>query len=188
MSTAGRGAQQSTVNQGQSNLGYGNNVENQAQNYATQAMNLSGGLSPLVSKQLANEQGQIGKAYQSAGQAQQRGLSQRGMGSAPSGLSASIANTGVNNLGQAQTGAIGNAFGTQQNLNATALNPALAAEGAQAGNIGDASGANQALASMPSLGQQIFSGLQGVANSAGNVMGGYGKLLQGENSGNSGNS
>lgn len=89
---------------------------------ANSEVNTSGGLSPLVSKQLANEQGQIGKAYSTAAQASQRGLAQRGMGVAPSGMDASIRNTAINNQGQAQTGAVGNAFGTQNQLNQGVLN------------------------------------------------------------------
>lgn len=89
---------------------------------ANSQVNTNGGLSPLVAKQLANEQGQIGKAYSTAAQASQRGLAQRGMGVAPSGLEASIRNTAINNAGTAQTGAVGNAFGTQNQLNQGALN------------------------------------------------------------------
>jgi hypothetical protein len=179
MSTAGRGQQEKTVNAGLNNINTGSGIQTQAGNLANSELNTSGGLSPLVSKQLANEQGMIGKAYQGASQAANRGLSQRGMGVAPSGLQASITNTGINNQGQAETGAVGNAFGTQNNLNQVALNPAIAAEQAQAGNIGASTGANKALNSMPSTGQQVFSGLQGLANTGTGMMMGGGSLLSG---------
>lgn len=95
---------------------------NQGNQIANSEINTNGGLSPLVAKQLANEQGQIGKAYSTASQAAQRGLSQRGMGVAPSGMNASITNSAINNAGQAQTGAVGNAFGTQNALNNGVMN------------------------------------------------------------------
>jgi hypothetical protein len=41
----------------------------------------------------------------------------RGMGAAPTGLTSSIDNTAINNAGTAQTGAVGKAFGTQNELN-----------------------------------------------------------------------
>jgi hypothetical protein len=93
----------------------------QGQNIVNSEVNTSGGLSPLVSKQLANQEGQIGKTYGSLNQAAQRGLAARGMGGAPTGASASLANTAANNTAQTQTGAIGNAFGTQNQLNQSAL-------------------------------------------------------------------
>jgi hypothetical protein len=166
MSTAGRSQQQNTVKQAGQDITTGQGLENQAQNVASQSINTSGGLSPLVSKQLANNEGQIGKAYQSAAQGAQRGLAQRGMSAAPSGLQASITNSAVNNAGQAKTGAIGNAFGTQNELNQTALNPAISALGATTGATNAATGANQALSSMPTIGGQIFSGMQGLASMA----------------------
>jgi len=163
MSTAGRSQQQNTVKQAGQDITTGQGLENQAQNVASQSINTSGGLSPLVSKQLANNEGQIGKAYQSAAQGAQRDLAQRGMSAAPSGLQASITNSAVNNAGQAKTGAIGNAFGTQNELNQTALNPAISALGATTGATNAATGANTALSQMPTIGGQIFSGLQGLA-------------------------
>jgi hypothetical protein len=86
------------------------------------------------------------------------------MSAAPSGLQASITNSAVNNAGQAKTGAIGNAFGTQNELNQTALNPAISALGATTGATNAATGANQALAAMPTTAGNIFSGLQGLGN------------------------
>src|SRR5208282_3669984 len=179
MSTAGRGAQEGTVKQAGQNITTGQGLENQGQNIASSEINTNGGLSPLVSKQLANNEGAIGKAYTSAAEGAQRGLSQRGMGVAPSGLQASLQNSAINAGGQAKTGAIGNAFSTQQELNQTALNPAISALGATTGATNAATGANTALSNMPTLGGQIFSGLQGLGNlgnSAGNVMSGYGKM------------
>jgi hypothetical protein len=175
MATAGRSQQTKTASSGLSNITNGQGIENQAGQLANSEMNLSGGLSPLVSKQLASESGQIGKAYSGQAQAAQRGLSQRGMGVAPSGLSASIANTGVNNAGQAQTGAIGNAFGTQNQLNNQALNPEIAANQATSGDISTSTGANTALSQMPSTFGNIMSGLSGLSGIGANLgtMGGY---------------
>ena len=166
MSTAGRSQQQGVVKQAGQGITTGQGLENQAQNIASSEINTSGGLSPLVSKQLANNEGQIGKAYQSAAQGAERGLAQRGMSAAPSGLQASLQNSQINNAGQAKTGAIGNAFGTQNELNQTALNPAINALGATTGATNAATGANTALSQMPSTGANVFSGLQGLAGMA----------------------
>ena len=166
MSTAGRSQQENTVKQAGQGITTGQGLENQAQNIASQSINTSGGLSPLVSRQLANNEGQIQKSYASAAQGAQRGLAQRGMSAAPSGLQASITNSAVNNAGQAKTGAIGNAFGTQNELNQTALNPAISALGATTGATNAATGANTALSQMPSTGANVFSGLQGLAGMA----------------------
>lgn len=176
MSTAGRSQQQNTVKQANSNTGVASGLENQGQNIASSEINTSGGLSPLVSKQLANEEGQIGKAYTGATQGAERGLSQRGMGVAPSGLTSSLENTAINNSGTAKTGAVGNAFGTQNNLNNTALAQPISALNAGTSAVNASTGANTALNNMPTLGGQIFSGLQGLGNTAGNVMTGVGKM------------
>ena len=98
------------------------------------------------------------------------------MSAAPSGLQASITNSAINNAGQAKTGAIGNAFGTQNELNQTALNPAISALGATTGATNAATGANTALSQMPSTGANVFSGLQGLAGMASKsagIAGGY---------------
>ena len=179
MSTAGRGAQEGTVKQAGQNITTGQGLENQGQNIASSEINTSGGLSPLVSKQLAANEGAIGKAYTSAAEGAQRGLAQRGMSAAPSGLQASITNSALNNAGQAKSGAINQAYGVQNEMNQSALNPAINALGATTGATNAATGANTALSNMPTLGGQIFSGLQGLGNlgnSAGNVMSGYGKM------------
>ena len=176
MSTAGRSQQQGVVKQAGQGITTGQGLENQAQNVASQSINTNGGLSPLVSKALANNEGQIGKAYQSAAQGAERGLSQRGMGVAPSGMQASLQNSAINAGGQAKTGAIGNAFNTQQELNQTALNPAISALGATTGATNAATGANTALSQMPSTGANVFSGLQGLAGMASKsagIAGGY---------------
>ena len=166
MSTAGRSNQQSTVKQAGQDVTTGQGLENQGQNIASSEVNTAGGLSPLVSRQLANNEGQIGKAYTSAAQGAQRGLSQRGMGVAPSGLQASIQNSAINNAGQAKTGAIGNAFGTQNELNNTALSQPISALNATTGGVNASTGANTALSQMPSTGANVFSGLQGLAGMA----------------------
>jgi len=86
------------------------------------------------------------------------------MGVAPSGLSASLLNTGINNAGLAKTGAIGSAFGEQNMLNNQALAQPISALQATTGGINAATGANQALAAMPTTAGNIFSGLQGLGN------------------------
>ena len=171
MATGGNKGLGTTANAATNNIGTGQGVENQAQNIANSEISTNGSLSPLVSKQLANEQGLIGKSYTSAAQAANRGLSQRGMGVAPSGLSSSINNTAINNAGVQNTGAIGGAFGEQNQLNQTALNPVLAAEQANTGQINAATGANQAINQENTIGGDIglgLSGLAGLANGAGN--------------------
>lgn len=82
----------------------------------------NGGLSTGLRKQLANEQGMTGQAYQRVAQAGLRGLSARGMGSAPAGAASSIANTAGNEAAGAQTGEIGNAYGQQNQLNLAGAN------------------------------------------------------------------
>jgi len=173
MSTAGRSNQQSTVKQAGQDVTTGQGLENQGQNIASSEINTSGGLSPLVSRQLANNEGQIQKSYASAAQGAQRGLAQRGMSAAPSGLQASITNSAINNAGQAKTGAIGSAFGEQNMLNNQALAQPISALGATTGATQAATGANQALSNMPTLGGQIFSGLQGLGGMANNASQAY---------------
>jgi hypothetical protein len=179
MSTAGRTQQQNTVKQANTNTGVASGLENQGQNIASSEINTSGGLSPLIAKQSANEQGQIGKAYTGATQVANRGLSQRGMGVAPSGLGASITNTGINNAGMAKTGEIGQAFGEQNNLNNTALNQPISALNAGTGAVNASTGANTALSNMPTMAGQVFSGLEGLGQTAGSVMTGVGDMKYG---------
>jgi len=166
MSTAGRGNVKSAANSATGNVATAQGLENQGANIANSEINTSGGLSPLVAKQLASEQGQIGKAYTSATQGAERGLSQRGMGVAPSGLQSSLQNTAINNAGQAKTGAIGNAFGEQNTLNNTALAQPINALNAGTGAVNSAVGAGQALSQMPTKVGNIFSGLQGLGDLA----------------------
>jgi hypothetical protein len=145
-----------------------------------QSINTQGGLSPLVAKQLANERGQIGKAYSSAASAADRGLSMRGMGVAPSGLSASIKNTAINNEGQAETGAVGNAFGLQNQLNESARNydvgqqqqydPLRALHAANEG-VGATTNAAQALNKAGSTLGDIGSGIGTVMGAASTLSG-----------------
>ena len=126
MSTPGSGqAAQAAKGLGavaQTYTGNQNQAYSTGNNIVDAGLNTSGGLSPLVSKQLANEQGLTGKAFQGQAQAGLRGLTQRGMGAAPTGLESSIRNTAINNAGQAETGNIGQAFGRQNELNNQALN------------------------------------------------------------------
>jgi len=179
MSTGGNKGLGTTANAATNNVGTGQGVENQAQNIANASINTSGGLSPYVSKSLANEQGLIGRSYTSAAQAANRGLAQRGMGIAPSGLSSSINNTAINNAGIQDTAATGGAFGEQNQLNQTALNPVIAAEGANTGQINAATGANQAVNNENTVLGDVglgISGLSGLANGAGSILGGIGKM------------
>ena len=176
MSTAGRSSQQGTVKQAGQDVTTGQGLENQGQNIASSEINTSGGLSPLIAKQLAGNEAAIGKSYASAAQGAQRGLAQRGMGVAPSGLQASITNSAINNAGQAKTGAIGSAFGEQNMLNNQALAQPISALGATTGATNAATGANTALSQMPSTGANVFSGLQGLAGMASKsagIAGGY---------------
>ena len=166
MGTQGKGNQKTAVNTGTAALNTDAGTVGQAQNVADSEINTSGGLSPLVSKQLANEQGLIGKAYTTQAQAANRGLSQRGMGVAPSGLSASINNTAINNAGMQDTNAVGGAFGTQNQLNQTALNPVIAAEGAESNGLNASTNANTAYSNMPTTAGNIGLGLSGLANMA----------------------
>ena len=168
MSTSGRGNQQTAVNAGTNNLNSG--LVSGATNVANSEINTNGGLSPLVSKQLANNEAQIGKAYTGATEGALRGATQRGMGVTPSGLTASIENTGINNAGVAKTGAIGNAFGTQNTLNNTAYAQPISALGAENGAIGASTGANTALNQMPTMAGNIFSGLQWLAGTGTNFI------------------
>ena len=166
MATGGRGNQKTAVNTGTAALNTDAGTVGQAQNIADSEINTSGGLSPLVSKQLANEQGLIGKAYTTQAQAANRGLSQRGMGVAPSGLSASINNTAINNAGMQDTNAVGGAFGTQNQLNQTALNPVIAAEGAESNGLNASTNANTAYSNFPTTAGNIGLGISGLANIA----------------------
>ena len=171
MSTAGRSNQKTTVNAGTNNLNAGSGLVSGATNVANSEINTNGGLSPLVSKQLANNEAQIGKAYTGATEGALRGATQRGMGVTPSGLTASIENTGINNAGQAKTGAIGNAFGTQNTLNNTAYAQPISALGAENGAINASTGANTAYSQMPTTMGNVFSGLQSIGKIAGGAAG-----------------
>lgn len=190
MSTPGSG----TVNNAARNLSaaastYANN-QNQANSTGNSivnaGLNTSGGLSPLVSKQLANQQGLTGKAFQGQAQAGLRGLTSRGMGSAPTGLESSIKNTAINNAGQAETQNVGNAFGEQNNLNNQALNYE---QGQQ--QIYNPIAANQAAlqagAQQKQMGStlgNVLGGLTGLATSP--IGGGLGTLVSKIGSGNYG--
>lgn len=90
----------------------------------------------------------------------------RGMGSAPAGLTASIKNSAVNNAGNAETGAVGNAFETQNRLNNTAYNPAIEATNAVSNSVNAATGAGSALNKAGSTLGDIGSGLSGLASIA----------------------
>ena len=169
----GRGNLQSAANAGNANTAAAQGIQGATTGIAKQEVNTTGGLSPVVAKQLANEKGQIGKAYSSAAAAADRGLTMRGMGSAPSGMTSSIKNTSINNEGQAETGATGNAFGEQERLNQTAYNPAIAATNAVSNSVDSAANAGKDLNQAGSTLGDIGSGLSGLAGmfGAGGVLG-----------------
>jgi len=179
----GRGTLGTAASGATGNIGTANNLEQQGQNIANSEINTSGGLSPLVSKQLANQTGAINKAYSDQAEAADRGLAQRGMGVAPSGMSASIKNTAINNAGQATTGAVGNAFGTQNTLNNTALSQPLSALNAGTGAVNSAVGAGKALNTAGSTLGDIGSGLSGLAGIGGSLFGAGGMFGKGSNGG-----
>ncbi len=64
-------------------------------------------------------------------------------------------------------------------LKNTAYAQPISALNAENGSVNASTGANTALNNMPTIAGQIFSGLQGLGNAAGNVMGGYGKMANG---------
>lgn len=173
----GRGQLASAADAGVANTNQAQGIAKSTQNLAGQEVDASGGLSPLVQKQLANEQGLIGKAYSNAAQSQDRGLAQRGMSAAPTGLSASLKNTAINNAGQAQTGAVGNAFGLQNQLNQTAYDPSMRALGVANGGVDATTNAGTALSKAGSTLGDVGSGLSGLAGigsslfSAGGIFG-----------------
>lgn len=175
----GRGALGNAAQAGQTATQSGQNLVGQGQKIADSEINTSGGLSPLVSKQLANEQGMIGKTYADASRAANRGLSMRGMGVAPTGLTASIANTGINNAGTAQTGAVGNAFGTQNQLNNTALAQPISALNATTNGVNATTNAGTALNKAGSTLGDIGSGLSGLAGIGGSLFGAGGMFGKG---------
>ena len=179
----GRGALGNAASAGQTNTTDAQNIAGKATNIADSEVNTNGGLSPLVSKQLANEKGQIGKTYSTAAQAADRGLSMRGMGVAPSGLSASIKNSAINNEGQAETGAVGNAFGTQNELNNTAYNQPLKAIDTANGGVAATTNAGTALNKAGSTLGDIGSGLSGLAGIGTSLFGASGMFGKGQNGG-----
>jgi hypothetical protein len=154
-------------------------IAGNADKIAASEVNTNGGLSPLVAKQLAGEQGMIGKTYADASRAADRGLSMRGMGVAPSGLSASIKNTGINNAGEAETGAVGNAFGMQNQLNNSAYTQPLNALGVANGGVGASTNAATALNKAGSTLGDIGSGLSGLAGIGSSLFGAGGMFGKG---------
>lgn len=166
----GRNNLQTAANQGNQNTTSGQGIEKAATNIAQSEVNTNGGLSPLVAKQLANEKGQIGKAYTGAAQAADKGLAMRGMGSAPSGAASSIKNSAINNEGQAETGATGNAFATQNQLNNSAYNQAINANNAVSNDVNSATNAGSALNKAGSTLGDIGSGLSSLSNIAKSFM------------------
>lgn len=175
----GRGALGNAATAGQNNTTQAQDIANQGRKIADSEINTNGGLSPLVSKQLANEQGAIGKAYSTAAQGADRGLSMRGMGVAPSGLSASIKNTAINNAGEAQTGAVGGAFGTQNQLNNTALEQPLNALKVANGGVDATTSAATSLNKAGSTLGDIGSGLTGLAGIGTSLFGAGGMFGKG---------
>lgn len=172
----GRGELQSASTAGVNNTKQAQGIANDAENIAKSEINTSGGLSPLVSAQLANQKAQINKAYTTAAQAAQRGLAMRGMGVAPAGLDASIRNTAINNEGQAETGATGNAFGVQNELNNNAFKQPLSALDVANSGVNATTNAGTALNKAGSTLGDIGSGLSGLAGIGASIFGGGGPL------------
>lgn len=182
----GRGGLQQTQNTGNSLATTANNVANQdmgiQKGYRQQGdalmnsmTNSNGGLSTGLRKQLANEQGMTGQAYQRVAQAGLRGLSARGMGNAPAGAASSIANTAGNEAAGAQTGEIGNSFGQQNQLNLAGANYDQGAQqiynplnAVQAGSsaVNAATGAGQAVNKAGSTLGDIGAGIGTLAGAA----------------------
>jgi hypothetical protein len=175
----GRENLQKAADAGNANTTQAQGVAKQGQDIANSEINTSGGLSPLVAKQLANEQGMIGKTYSSAAQAANKGLAMRGMGAAPTGMQSSINNTAINNAGMAQTGAVGRAFGTQNELNNNALKIPLEAINTANGSVNAATGAGQAVNQAGSTLGDIGQGLSGLASIGGSVFGAGGAFGKG---------
>lgn len=160
---------------------------NQSDAAVANQMNTNGGLSPLVAKQLANQQGLTAKAYSGQAQGALKGLTARGMSAAPTGMESSIRNTAINNAGQAETGNVGNAFGTQNELNQRGIqyltgqqqlyNPLNAVEaGSQAVNATTNAGSalNKAGSTLGDIGSGLttLAGLGGLKGLRTSVMGG----------------
>lgn len=158
----GRNNLQTAANQGNQDTSTAQGIEQQGQGIANSEINTSGGLSPLIAKQLANEKAQIGKTYQGAAQAAGKGLAMRGMGAAPTGATSSLTNTAINNAGNAETGAVGNAFGEQNQLNNTALNQPLSALNTANNSVEAATGAGTSLNHAGSTLGDIGAGLAGI--------------------------
>lgn len=167
----GRNNLATAANQGNQNTSQAQGIANSATTLANGEVNSSGGLSPLVAKQLSNEQSMIGANYKNAAAAAQKGLTMRGMGAAPTGASSSITNTAINNANTAKTGAIGNAFATQNQLNNSAYAQPLNALQTANGGVNAATNAGTALNKAGSLGGDIFSGLSGLTGIGANLVG-----------------
>ena len=170
----GRNNLQTAANQGNQDTSTAQGIEQQGQNIANSEISTNGQLSPLVSKQLANEKAQIGKTYATSAQAAGKGLAMRGMGAAPTGAASSLTNTAINNAGNAETGVVGNAFGEQNELNNTALTQPLNAVNTANEGIGAATNAGEAVNKAGSTLGDIASGL-GTIVGLGTGMAGFGK-------------
>lgn len=82
----GRGALNNAASSAGGNVSNAQGTVNATNAVANSEVNTTGGLSPLVSKQLTNQKAQIQSAYGSQAAAAQKGLSQRGMGVRPFGV------------------------------------------------------------------------------------------------------
>jgi hypothetical protein len=142
----------------------------------------NGALSPYVKAQLAQQKNDIDKTYQSQSEANIRGLAQRGMGGAPTGLRASITNTAGQQAGQAENQAYANAMNNTAGLGLQGVNymqnqeqifdplkaqqveAALINSGANAYSTGANAGYDRTKEG--SLAGDIFSGLSNLATTA----------------------
>lgn len=78
--------------------------------FAESLIPTGGGLSPYAAATLDRQKRDIGRTYSDLASVAQRGLASRGMGSAPSGLAASLYNTNARNAGEAESNAYSDAM------------------------------------------------------------------------------
>jgi len=132
----------------------------------------NGGLNPYLSQQFAREKEQIGKTYGDQVAAAQRGLTQRGMSVAPTGLTASIQNTAIRNAGDTETGAYNDQLKNQLGLGLQGVNYAQQQQQLydplKAVAATDQSA--QTLGQLGALKQQMGSGFGDVLKAAGTIL------------------
>lgn len=154
--------------------GYRKDADTAAGNLLTVPTN--GGLNPALARQFEEEKRQIGRTYNDTAEAGIRGIAQRGMGVAPTGLEASLRNTAGRNADEAETSAYSDLLGKQLGLGVKGVErqdqqqqvydptrPIGAAVGANTGAVDAGKTRNK----MGSKLGDIFSGIGQVASSVG---------------------